>query len=238
MSSETTLPATPVQHIVSMPFAPYYEDDRCTIYHADCFAVLPCITFDVFVTDPPYGVALGKSAGSGGKHGLQREGYSMLTDSFDEWLGLVPPVMHMITRRAKRGAAFTGPHINEQPKAAAIGGVYCPAASGRHSWGFKTFLPVLFYGTAPNLHKGAKPNTLHSNATADKNGHPCPKPTEWMRWLVSLVAEESDVVVDPFMGSGTTLVAAKLDGRRAIGIEIEEQYCEIAAKRLSQGVLF
>ena len=67
--------------------------------------------------------------------------------------------------------------------------------------------------------------------------HPTPKPEQVMRWLVTQSTEIGDLVLDPFMGSGTTLVAAKNLGRRAIGIEIEERYCEIAAKRLSQGIL-
>jgi site-specific DNA-methyltransferase (adenine-specific) len=65
--------------------------------------------------------------------------------------------------------------------------------------------------------------------------HPSPKPYDAMRWLVSRLPGE--VVLDPFMGSGTTLRAAKDLGRKAIGIEIEERYCEIAAQRMSQSVM-
>ena len=68
-------------------------------------------------------------------------------------------------------------------------------------------------------------------------GHPTQKPLALMRWCLSFVPDAT-TILDPFMGSGTTLVAAKLEGRRAIGIEISEKYCEIAAERLRQGVLF
>jgi DNA modification methylase len=73
--------------------------------------------------------------------------------------------------------------------------------------------------------------------TAKKNrpNHPCPKPEPLMRDLVNLFSDEGETILDPFMGSGTTLVAAKRYGRKGIGIEVNEAYCEIAATRLSQG---
>ena len=70
-----------------------------------------------------------------------------------------------------------------------------------------------------------------------KRQHPTQKPLSLMCWCLSF-AKDAETILDPFAGSGTTLVAAKLEGRKAIGIEINERYCEIAASRLAQGVLF
>lgn len=216
---------------------PYYQDDSCTIYHGDSLDVLPTVEADALVTDPPYGVGLGKTSGSGGKHGLVRNAYSVYEDSYENYVTTVVPIIQAALSVVRRGAVFIGPHLQEMPKASAIGGVYVPAGAGRHPWGFKTFLPVLLYGTAPNLHRGAQPNTIRSSAVAEKSDHPCPKPLSWMVWLTGLVSLPTETILDPFMGSGTTLRAAKDLGRKAIGIEIEERYCEIAAKRLAQEVL-
>jgi DNA modification methylase len=90
--------------------------------------------------------------------------------------------------------------------------------------------PVLFYGKDPKM-PNAYANGKISTATAPDNGHPCPKPLQWMVWLVNRCSFDGETVLDPFMGSGTTLVAAKQLQRHAIGIEIEERYCEIAARR-------
>lgn len=82
---------------------------------------------------------------------------------------------------------------------------------------------------------GTRPVSKTSFDTSPDCGHPCPKPLEWMNWAVSLT--DSQTILDPFLGSGTTLVAAKLKGLRAVGIEKEEKYCQIAVERLRQGVL-
>lgn len=221
---------------------PYYQDDAVTIYHGDCREM--DVLGDVLVTDPPYGVNIGgPQVGRNwrrgkGSYGLEKGAYGLYDDTYEEFVATVAPTIARYVLSCKRAAVFVGPHIWELPRATAIGGVYCPSGTGRHRWGFKTFLPVLLYGTAPTLEIGLgapKANTISSTATAADNGHPCPKPLTWMRWLIDLTSLPGETIVDPFMGSGTTLRAAKDLGRKAIGIEIEER--EIAAKRMGQEVL-
>lgn len=216
---------------------PYYEEEGITIYHADCREVLPLIEADLLVTDPPYGLDLGiaNNQSRDGSH-LAKAGYASYRDTYENFHQIVVPRLNAYLDRIPRAAVFTGPHIHEQRKPVAIGGVWHRAALGRTPWGTKNFLPVLFYGTPPSAGQH-RPLVIESTAVSEVNGHPCPKPMEWMRWLINLGAREGETIIDPFMGSGTTLEAAKDLGCSAIGIEIEERYCEIAAKRLSQGVL-
>jgi DNA modification methylase len=221
-----------------------------TLYQGDARVILPLLGgLDVLITDPPYGVLKGPDGagratrGTGGQHGLRRGPYAHYEDTYANFCTQVVPILRLSVARAVRGAVFTGPHIQEQPKSTTTGGVYCPAGSGRHAWGFKTFLPVLFYGQAPNLHQGARrQTTLHSTAVAERNGHPCPKPLAWMEWLVDLCTRPGETVFDPFMGSGTTGVACVEFGRRFVGIELDSGYFALACARLDaaarQGRLF
>lgn len=102
--------------------------------------------------------------------------------------------------------------------------------------GYQCWEPVLVYGKA-------KQTVLRDwfdcpiSTQAAAAGHPCPKPLKLMRYLVGALCPVGGTMLDPFMGSGSTLRAAKDLGRKAIGIEIEEKYCEIAAKRMAQEVL-
>jgi site-specific DNA-methyltransferase (adenine-specific) len=131
-----------------------------------------------------------------------------------------------------------GSKVGVFPEPSVIGGVYLPSGCGRSAWGFTNFSTIMFYGKAPNIGKGCWPTVLKSTEKAEINGHPMPKPIGWLLWLVGLATLAGETVLDPFVGSGTTLAACKRLGRRAIGIEIEERYCEIAAKRLAQETLF
>lgn len=87
------------------------------------------------------------------------------------------------------------------------------------------------------LHKGMQWGDVWSFPIERRRSHPTQKPLPLISQIVNASSRIGGSILDPFMGSGTTLVAAKLDGRKAIGIELEEKYCEIAAKRLAQGVL-
>ena len=101
--------------------------------------------------------------------------------------------------------------------------------------GFACFNPILYYGKRPG--SPVSPASFSSRAIAEANGHPCPKPIKWMTWCVEIGSRVGDTILDPFAGSGTTGVAAKRLNRKCTLIEKEEKYCEIAARRLSQGVL-
>lgn len=122
-------------------------------------------------------------------------------------------------------------YCDNYPRPLDIGCFWQPAAITHGRWGFSTFSPILYYGTDPNAGKCQTPTGRLSTEAADKNGHPCPKPLSTWTWLVEKITKGARVI-DQFVGSGTTLVAARSLGIQAIGIEIDEWYCEIAAERL------
>lgn len=209
----------------------------CRLILGDCRDILPTLgPVDAVVTDPPYGVELGSTAGSGDGHGLKLAAYRSFADTYEEFISDIVPAINLALDLAQRGAVFTGQHIHEQRKPDAIGGVFCPAASGRHCWGFKSFLPVLFYGTAPDIHKGSKATAISSGETVNRDeiGHPVPKPLGWMKWAVGLASRAGETILDPFMGSGTTGVACALTDRSFIGIEREPSYFDIACRRIEE----
>lgn len=208
----------------------------CRLILGDCLEVLPTLgPVDAVVTDPPYGIDLGVEKDMrGGTHGLAKQPYASYEDTFGNFVGKVVPALNVAIEAARRAAIFTGHHIHEQRKPDALGGIYCPAANARHCWGFKSFLPILLYGTAPNLNLGSKATALYSTETVDRReiGHPVPKPLGWMKWMVDLASLDGETVLDPFMGSGTTGVACVKLGRKFIGIEIDEGYFNIACERI------
>jgi site-specific DNA-methyltransferase (adenine-specific) len=208
-----------------VPFPPYYDRDGITIYNADCRKVLPFLDrFDLLLTDPPYGMGSRLNGGTG----RWRKHFGDGAPKWDE----ATPADHVI-----------GEMIDAADLAIVWGGQFYALPSGR-CW--LTWNKII-RNWSSSEHELAwtnldKPNRAfdysHGQlATEGKSFHPTQKPLPLMRWCLGLVPDAA-TVLDPFMGSGTTLVAAKLEGRQAVGIEISEKYCEAAANRLSQGTLF
>jgi len=195
---------------------PYYEHAGITIYHGDCREVLPCFEkhVDLLLTDPPYNVGF---------------------DSFELTFNME---VFAASIKGFSNVAFT-PGIRNlwaypKPK-----WVICWAKPGstrrNDTGGFNSWEPVLVYTERKLMNDFIYlPDCV--NHTPEAAGHPCPKPLALFKFVIAQLSDEGQEIFDPFMGSGTTLRAAKDLGRRAIGIEIEEKYCEIAAKRLSQEV--
>lgn len=197
---------------------PYFERDGVTIYHGDCREILPRLTeqVDLVLTDPPYGLDFRGA----------------------EWDSEIPDWLPMARAIASTVIFTTGPlTMWDYPRPDWVLNWARPASNSRSLLGgFNHWSPALVYG---------KPKfpvdliSLHAiaNAAPEWNTHPSPKPERLYRWLAQHGSKPGDLILDPFMGSGTTLRAAMDLGRRAIGIELEERYCEIAARRLSQMVL-
>ena len=206
---------------------PYYSDDAVTIYHGDCRDLIDGLEFDVIVTDPPYGI----------DYGNQRKGSGALwqtefivgdeSTALAEWLlGLPMPMVvfgaHEFAHLLPSGGHFVCWDKRVSERADAM-----PGTPFELAWSSSA--------TRHRMIRCQHGGAINANGAGLARVHPTEKPVPVMRRLIDEV--EGAMVMDPFMGSGTTLRAAKDLNRRAIGIEIDERYCEIAARRCSQEVL-
>ena len=221
--------------------APYYVDDYVTLYLGDCLTIDAWLAGDVLVTDPPYGV--GAALSSGGKGRRKPTGYVPTHDRDVGWDRTLDVRNAALERWGDRPFAVFGspkrlddrPPCREQPliwdkgDSVGMGDVTFP-------WR-PNYELVYVNGAGWSGHRGSAVLRGHplSHLDARDVGHPTPKPLGLMGAIIDKAPE--GVIVDPFAGSGSTLVAAKRAGRRAIGVELEEKYAAIIAGRLSQGVL-
>ena len=223
---------------------PYYSDESVTLFHGDCLEVTEWLEADVLVTDPPYGRAWRqglikerrhpKAMNSASREGIAGDSSTGVRDAaLEAWGGtrpyvafgdlmLAPPMgtrLVCIYHKAAANAGLRGAvdGVRRDAEAIYLGGKRQPGIGGRSSvFRFESAIS----GTA---------------GIATATGHPHTKPVGLMESLILL--SPAGVIADPFAGSGSTLVAAKRLGRKAIGVELDERYCEIAARRLSQDVL-
>jgi len=214
---------------------PYYQDSHVTIYHGDCREILPSIgQVDLVLTDPPYGTEGGK-----GRNKVRGKGnYSGAFKDTEQYVeNICVPIFKQSLSLAKRAVITPGnKNIHFYPHPNDIGAFIIPAAIGLSQWGVQSLQLILYYGKDPYPQK-MKSSSLMTSEHPPKFDHPCPKPVNAWSWLLDRSSLENDLILDPFLGSGTTAYCAKKLGRKCIGIEIEERYCEIAANRCRQMVM-
>lgn len=212
---------------------PYYEDDLVTLYHGDCREVTAWLEADVLVTDPPYGMSYESNlnrdkrnvkAGqpiTGDGDLSAREG--MLATWGDR------PALVFGTWRVDRPAATRALVVWHKVGAGGLGDLSIPWLPTHEE------IYVLGSGFVGKRSDAVLSYRALMSGDRERPDHPTPKPVPLMERLISTT---QGVIADPFAGSGSTLVAAKLLGRKAIGVELEERYCEISARRLAQDTLF
>lgn len=220
---------------------PYYSDDAVTLYHGDCREVLPRldISVDSLITDPPYGLNIG--------YGRTALGVREIEGDHDDalLLGVLADVEHLMKPDAWTVIFCGYTHSGLVQKAA-------------EKAGYRVKTVVVWDKKMPSLGEGIR--NQYELAVVAKRGnprehytggnvwtilrergrpeHPHMKPQALMQRCVDYFSSDGAVLLDPFAGSGSTLLAAKTLGRRAVGIEFDERYCELAAKRLAQDTLF
>lgn len=209
---------------MSLP-RPYYDEAGITIYHADCREIFPELPkVDLVLTDPPYGIGMDGSRSSTSSHGGRKE-YEFLG-----WDSSIPSgdVFEMIFAVSSHQIIWGGNYFTR----------YLPPSMGWLVWDKGQDICSSDCELAYSSRRAALRRKLLNRVALLKDGtdHPTQKPLDLISWCLSFFPD-AHTILDPFMGSGTTLRAAKDLGRKAIGIEIEEKYCEIAVKRLAQGVL-
>lgn len=219
---------------------PYYEDEWVTLYHGDCLQITDWLAADVLVTDPPYGISWarhggGSTAGFRDKSaGIHGDSDTVVRDSAMALWGAGPALVFG-SPKAADPAGVRWRLIFEKPT------VGCGLLGVRGPW-LANWELIFACGEWPDqtptrsaVYRTRALAAAGYSGYATRAGHPHAKPLDVLEDLLTTCPP--GIIADPFAGSGSTLVAAKALGRHAIGVELEERYCEIAARRLAQDVL-
>lgn len=205
---------------------PYYQDSAVTIYHGDCREI-HIGAVDLVVTDPPYGMGFVSNHRNVKHSPIAGDAESMPMDVLWTCIANAKSASYIFCRWN---------NLREMPEPKSV---LCWVKNNwsmgdlEHEHG-RQWEAICFYAGREHQFIKRIPDVIHADRTGNSN-HPTEKPQTLMAQLIA--ANVGELVFDPFCGSGTTLSAAKDLGRKAIGIEIEEKYCEIAAKRCAQEVL-
>lgn len=208
---------------------PYFTDGTATIYHGDCAVIAPQLgVFDLLCTDPPYGIgeARGKNRSRTKLARAKDYGVSGWDDAPpDQW------VLDMLRARTRFQIVFGGNYFSLPPSSCWL---VWDKENGENDFA-DCELAWTNYGTAVRRKRHRWAGMLQE--IREHRVHPTQKPLAVMSWAIGLCPVRPTTVIDPFMGSGTTLRACKDLGVQCVGIEREERYCEIAARRMGQQTL-
>ena len=207
--------------------------DGITLICGDCREVLPEVgDADAVVCDPPYGI--GEAAGKNKSRGKLAKSRDYGFASWDDE-PISRELLTLILGKAGHAIIFGGNYYDLPPTSCWL--VWdkkngkTDFADCELAWtNLKSAVRMISYRWHGMLQE-------HGGDKKERRVHPTQKPVAVMKWCIQKLPEQCETILDPFAGSGTTLVAAKQLGRKAIGIEIEEKYCKVAAARLRQGVL-
>jgi len=210
---------------------PYWSGDGIDLYLGDCREHTEWLTADVLVTDPPYGNghSSGREGGGASKFSAipNDEDPTIRDTALQSW-GARPALIFGTWKVAKPIGTHTV-LIWDKGDAAGMGNLSIP---WKPNW---DEIYVIGHGFAGRRDTSILTGNRVVTWASKGREHPNQKPVALIERLLAKCP--TGTVADPFAGSGSTLVAAKLQGRKAIGVELVEQYCEIAARRLDQGVL-
>jgi site-specific DNA-methyltransferase (adenine-specific) len=226
---------------------PYFQNEEVTLYHGDSFQVMATLedeSIDCVITDPPYTARTHKNAKKNDSklgYGVKAIHFESFTEEllFSAYNEMARLTKAWIVSNIDYNYAFLFEESPPQGMTQKRIGVWVknnpmPQISGdRPSQGWEAITYLHKVGTRSVWHGGG----LHGNYVtnlARPTGHPTPKPLSMVSSFVERFTKPNDLILDPFAGGGTTLLAARNLGRRAIGVEIDEAYCELIAKRLSQ----
>ena len=233
---------------------PYYQDDRVTLYHGDCLEVLEGISaVDLVVTSPPYNKGRQSGAYANMRHGYNSYSDDMPDAAYVDWQREV--VSGLWAATAPAGAIFYNHKTQIRDGVALLPTRYLPDEvvlrqlivwnrKGGFNHSESHFCPhheLILLIAHPEFRLKSRPASAIGDVwnlaidSRDTGNHPCAFPESLP--ATAIHATDARLILDPFAGSGSTLRAAKNLGRRSIGVEIDEAYCELIASRLAQEAL-
>ncbi len=211
---------------------PYYQDEAVTIYHGDCRNILPDLPkVDLVLTDPPYGLDIAKTGRVGGDQLANVKQY-MASDWDKE--RLPPALVRLLLEAATNQIIFGGNYIADLLPPSKCWLVWDKDNSANFA---DCELMWASFDKAVKLYRWRWNGMLQEPKNKEWRFHPTQKPTGLVGLILRDWSDVGQMILDPFLGSGTTAVVAKKLNRKCIGIEIEERYCEIAANRCRQMVM-